>query len=74
MSQGYISAALRQLVKERANARCEYCLVREGEVLLPHQPDHIIAEQHGGESIDVQKKNLDLEKETNEIWKLVRNT
>jgi hypothetical protein len=41
---------LRQLVADRANHRCEYCLIDEGEVLLPHQPDHIIAIQHGGES------------------------
>ena len=50
MSSQRISAALRQLVRERAAGRCEYCLVRDEDVLLPHQPDHIIAEQHGGES------------------------
>jgi hypothetical protein len=50
MSQGYISAALRQAIIERADGCCEYCLVRTKEVLLPHQPDHIIAEQHGGET------------------------
>ena len=51
MSRTYIPAALRQLVIERADRRCEYCLVHLEDVLLPHQPDHIIAEQHGGETI-----------------------
>ncbi len=50
MSHTRIPAALRQLVAERANGRCEYCLVRDEDVLLPHQPDHIIAEQHGGKT------------------------
>jgi hypothetical protein len=48
MSRTYIPAAL---VIERADRRCEYCLVHLEDVLLPHQPDHIIAEQHGGETI-----------------------
>ncbi|MDQ1301011.1 MAG: hypothetical protein QG637_932 [Chloroflexota bacterium] len=50
MTGTYLPPALRQLVKVRAASRCEYCRVREADVLLPHQPDHIIAEQHGGES------------------------
>ena len=50
MTGTYIPPALRQLVRERVTGRCEYCLVREADVLLLHQPDHIIAEQHGGET------------------------
>jgi hypothetical protein len=50
VSNSYISEALRQTVAERAGHRCEYCLVQESDVLLSHQPDHIIARQHGGES------------------------
>lgn len=50
MSQSYIALLLRTLVKERAAFRCEYCLVHEDDVLLPHQYDHIIAEQHGGKT------------------------
>jgi hypothetical protein len=38
------------LVTERANGRCEYCLVPQTAVFVPHQPDHIIAEQHGGQT------------------------
>jgi hypothetical protein len=50
MTSAYIPSALRQLVSTRAAGRCEYCRVHEADVLLPHQPDHIIAEQHGGET------------------------
>ena len=51
MSGSHIPAALRRLVWERANGRCEYCLVHDDDVLLAHQPDHIIAEQHGGQTV-----------------------
>jgi hypothetical protein len=51
MSYSYIPVELRQLVVERANGKCEYCLIDQHETLIPHQPDHIIAEQHGGETI-----------------------
>jgi len=43
-----VSAALRQQVRERANGLCEYCLLAEEQAFLPHEPDHIIAEKHGG--------------------------
>ncbi len=52
MSYTYISVALRQLITERANGRCEYCLIHQDNVLIMHQPDHIIAEQHGGKTED----------------------
>ncbi|MEM7116176.1 MAG: HNH endonuclease signature motif containing protein [Chloroflexota bacterium] len=48
MSNSYIPVALRRLVYERANGRCEYCLIAEATFWLKHQVDHIIAEQHGG--------------------------
>ena len=50
MSDTHIPPALRRQVRERAVGRCEYCRVHDSDVLLPHQPDHIIAEQHGGET------------------------
>lgn len=50
MSGTYISPILRRRVRKRAAGRCEYCRVHDSDVLLPHQPDHIIAEQHGGET------------------------
>ena len=51
MSRTYIPVALRRLVSERANGRCEYCLVGQAYSLVLHHPDHIIAEQHGGQTI-----------------------
>lgn len=44
----YISVELRRLVYERANGRCEYCLIPETVVLVSHEIDHIIAQKHGG--------------------------
>ena len=45
-----ISAALRRQVRERASERCEYCLLLEVKAFFPHEPDHIIAQKHGGQS------------------------
>ncbi|MFB2892041.1 HNH endonuclease [Aerosakkonemataceae cyanobacterium BLCC-F50] len=50
MSKAYVSAALRRLVCNRANFACEYCLMPEVSVLVPHEIDHIIAEKHGGQT------------------------
>ena len=46
-----ISAALRRQVRERASERCEYCLLTEVQAFFPHEPDHIIAQKHGGRSV-----------------------
>ena len=48
MSSQWIPAGLRAEVRQRARGRCEYCGVQEEDVWAPHEPDHIIAEQHGG--------------------------
>ena len=45
-----ISSALRKEVRERAKACCEYCLLPEGQAFFPHEPDHVVATKHGGES------------------------
>ena len=45
-----ISAALRREVRERAAARCEYCLLAETDAFFPHEADHLIALKHGGET------------------------
>ena len=50
MSGQWIPAALRALVRRKAVCVCEYCRVHEDDVLAPHEPDHIIAEQHGGQT------------------------
>lgn len=33
---------------ERADYRCEYCLLHEEDSYSPHQIDHIIGRKHGG--------------------------
>src|SRR5882672_3652899 len=50
MSQTYIPAALRRLVREPAQVRCEYCLIPESATFAPHWIDHTIAEKHGGKT------------------------
>jgi len=50
MTQTRISAALRREVRERAGERCEYCLLAESQAFFPHEPDHLIALNHGGET------------------------
>lgn len=37
-------------MRARARERCEYCRLAEADAHLPHEPDHIIAEKHGGTS------------------------
>lgn len=41
---------LRRLVTERAQNRCEYCLLPEKASLHKHEPDHIVPRQHGGQT------------------------
>jgi hypothetical protein len=50
MSQTYVPAELRHLVRERAHDCCEYCLIPESATFAAHQVDHIIAEKHGGQT------------------------
>jgi HNH endonuclease len=38
----------RDLVRQRAAFRCEYCLLGEGDSPVAHHLEHIIAKQHGG--------------------------
>jgi len=48
----YIPEAIRRLVYERASGRCEYCLYPEARALKRHEVDHIIAEKHGGATVE----------------------
>jgi hypothetical protein len=50
MSKAYIAASLRRLVEQRANNRCEYCLLPGSVTFFPHEIDHVIAEKHGGKT------------------------
>ena len=43
-----IPERIRRQVQERAQGRCEYCLVHEADMYYPHEADHVIAEKHGG--------------------------
>ena len=45
-----VPPALRREVRERAKGCCEYCLLPEERAFFPHEPDHIIATKHGGQS------------------------
>jgi vacuolar-type H+-ATPase subunit I/STV1 len=48
----YISEILRRIVHSRSQGRCEYCHLHERNTLFHHQVDHIIAEKHGGKTIE----------------------
>lgn len=50
MTRARIFAALRREVRERARERCEYCLLAESQDFFPHEPDHLIALKHDGET------------------------
>lgn len=52
MTPTRIPATLRQQVRQRAGLRCEYCLLAEADAFFPHEPDHIIAIKHGGETTE----------------------
>ena len=51
MNQARMLASLRREVRERAGERCEYCLLAESQAVPPHEPDHLIALKHGGQTI-----------------------
>ncbi len=44
----HIPSALRRLTRERAGGACEYCLLPEAMALAVHEPDHVVAQKHGG--------------------------
>ena len=43
-----MDAATRELVRRRAQNRCEYCLLPQAHSPLTHHVEHIVAKQHGG--------------------------
>ena len=51
MKRTRVSAALRREVRERAEERCEYCLLAESQAFFPHEPDHLISQKHGGKTV-----------------------
>jgi hypothetical protein len=48
VSLTYVPAEVRKQVHDCSEGRCEYCLLSEEDAFFPHEPDHIIAEKHGG--------------------------
>jgi hypothetical protein len=46
-----IDAALRELVRSRADGLCEYCRISERFTLAEHEIDHVIAIKHGGQTV-----------------------
>lgn len=50
MSKTYIPKALKELVRERASNRCEYCGYPEALAFYSHHIDHVVSEKHGGET------------------------
>lgn len=48
----YLSPSVRLLVAQRADYRCEYCLLPMTYATHRHEPDHIIPVQHDGDSGD----------------------
>lgn len=47
MPRIHITLPLRRLVIERAQERCEYCLLHKDDAEYPHEIDHLIAVKHG---------------------------
>jgi hypothetical protein len=47
----YISVALRQIVSDRAQGKCEYCRIHQDFSIYTHEVDHAVALKHGGETI-----------------------
>lgn len=43
-----VGKALRAQVRARADACCEYCGMPDTATLVAHEPDHVVAVQHGG--------------------------
>lgn len=50
-----VPAILRTSAQDRAQHRCEFCLLHEEDGWEPHQPDHVIARKHRGLT---ESKNL----------------
>jgi hypothetical protein len=47
-----LPAGLRARVQQRARQRCESCGIHEDDVGFSHEPDHIIAIKHGGDTTE----------------------
>jgi len=50
MTSAKVPTDLRQLVSDRAQGRCEYCLLHQDFSIYTHEVDHIIAQKHDGQT------------------------
>ena len=48
MPHANLPQRVRDLVAQRADFRCEYCLLAEADSYFAHEVDHIISRKHGG--------------------------
>ena len=48
MERPYLSKSLRQMVVDRSDHLCEYCLIHENDTVLGCAIDHIISLKHSG--------------------------
>lgn len=48
MNPPSLPPSLQRLVTERAQGKCEYCLIHQNVSIYSHEIDHIIALKHGG--------------------------
>ena len=48
----YISDNIRKLVTQRAENRCEYCLIHEDDTYIGCEIDHIVSIKHNGSNHD----------------------
>lgn len=51
MTAPSIPSSLRQLVIERSQGKCEYCLIHQDVSIYSHEVDHVIARKHGGQTV-----------------------
>ena len=50
MTSTKIPADLNRLVNNRAQGKCEYCLLHQNFSIYTHEVDHIIAQKHDGQT------------------------
>jgi hypothetical protein len=48
MARQHVPLRLRRRIVERAGGRCEYCLLPDAWVAVPHHVEHILPLRHGG--------------------------
>jgi hypothetical protein len=59
MTSAKIPADLYRLVIDRAQGRCEYCLLHQSFSIYTHEVDHIIAQKHRRFKNEVQHPDQD---------------